>query len=136
MADDVDSASLELGPAAPYEHDHPPVRNPIAEHWDWLTPGQRIADRVAALVGSWPFLIVQSVILFLWMAVNGCLVVHGSLHPGSLHAGNPYPFILLNLVPSFQAAYTGPVVMMAQNRQAETDRSTTSRLAPAYAALE
>ncbi len=110
-----------LGPAARYRHDHPPVRNMIIEHETRRSLGQRVADRVAMVVGSWPFIIVQSVLLAVWMAVNAWLMVAAS-RPGFLSAWDPYPFILLNLVLSFQAAYTGPVVMMSQNRQNEKDR--------------
>jgi len=75
--------------------------------------GQRIADRVAATVGSWHFIIVQSAILALWIAVNvAAFIGHW----------DPYPFILLNLILSFQAAYTAPIIMMSQNRQYEIDR--------------
>ena len=113
---------IPLGPAARYRHDHPPVRNLIVEHETKRSVGQRIADRVAMVVGSWPFILVQSGLLVLWMAVNAWLMVMVATRPGFLHAWDPYPFILLNLVLSFQAAYTGPVVMMSQNRQAEKDR--------------
>ena len=116
------SANEELGPATLYRHDHPPVRNPLVEHEGELRLGQRVADRVAAAVGSWPFIIIQSVLLLFWMAANVYLAVMEHLHPGFLKAWDPYPFILLNLVLSFQAAYTGPVVMMSQNRQNEKDR--------------
>jgi uncharacterized membrane protein len=111
-----------LGPCASYQHDHPPVRNVIAEHEEQLALGQRIADRVALMVGSWPFILIQSGIFLIWVAVNFYLVVAAMRQPGSLKAWDPYPFILLNLVLSFQAAYTGPVVMMSQNRQTEKDR--------------
>src|SRR5690242_8281884 len=75
--------------------------------------GARIADRVAAMVGSWHFIIVQSFILALWIALNAvAFIAHW----------DPYPFILLNLILSFQAAYTAPVIMMSQNRQYEIDR--------------
>ena len=111
-----------LGPAALYEHEHPPVRNINVEHEARMSVGQRVADRVAAGVGSWPFIIVQSTLLVAWMALNVYLVVEEHRHPGFLKAWDPYPFILLNLVLSFQAAYTGPVVMMSQNRQSEKDR--------------
>ena len=114
--------ALGLGPCADYKHDHPPVRNVIAEHEEDLTLGQRVADRVALLVGSWPFIIVQSGIFVIWVAINVYLVVSEIRQPGLLKAWDPYPFILLNLVLSFQAAYTGPVVMMSQNRQTEKDR--------------
>jgi uncharacterized membrane protein len=82
------------------------------------TVGERIADAVAALVGSWPFIIVQSTLLMLWIVVNGVLIsqwLNGKPF-------DPYPFILLNLMLSFQAAYTGPVVLMSQNRAAARDR--------------
>lgn len=75
--------------------------------------GDRIADRLAATVGSWRFVIVQSVLLGLWIIVN---VI------GWIRAWDPYPFILLNLALSFQAAYTAPIIMMSQNRQAAIDR--------------
>jgi uncharacterized membrane protein len=78
-----------------------------------LTPGQRIADAVASVMGSWSFIIVQSAILFVWIAGN--LV-------GAIGGWDPYPFILLNLALSFQAAYAAPVIMMSQNRQQDIDR--------------
>lgn len=87
-----------------------------------LTRGQRIADYVAKTVGSWPFIILQTGVIFLWMGVNVFLVYMRATNPSYFDAWDPYPFILLNLVLSFQAAYTGPVVMMSQNRQAEKDR--------------
>jgi uncharacterized membrane protein len=78
------------------------------------TPGDRIADRVAAMVGSWPFIIVQSVLLLLWIVLNlTAFIKHW----------DPYPFILLNLALSFQAAYAAPFIMMSQNRQAAVDRA-------------
>ena len=115
-------STLGLGPCADYKHDHPPVRNVIAEHEEDLSLGQRIADRVALMVGSWPFILIQSAIFLVWVSINAYLVVTEMRHPGSLKAWDPYPFILLNLILSFQAAYTGPVVMMSQNRQTEKDR--------------
>jgi uncharacterized membrane protein len=78
-----------------------------------LTPGQRIADAVATVMGSWSFIIVQSGILFAWITAN--LV-------GAMRGWDPYPFILLNLALSFQAAYAAPVIMMNQNRQQDVDR--------------
>lgn len=114
--------TLGLGPCAEYKHDHPPVRNVIAEHEEQLSFGQRIADRVALMVGSWPFIVTQSGIFLIWICINFYLVFSEIRQPGMLKAWDPYPFILLNLVLSFQAAYTGPVVMMSQNRQSEKDR--------------
>jgi uncharacterized membrane protein len=77
------------------------------------TRGARIADWVAKTVGSWRFIIIQSVILGVWIVLN---VVAYAQH------WDPYPFILLNLVLSFQAAYAAPIIMMSQNRQSEIDR--------------
>ncbi len=78
-----------------------------------LTLGQHVADKVADTIGSWPFIIIQSIILAVWITLNGLAWVR---------RWDPYPFILLNLMLSFQAAYAGPVIMMSQNRQAAKDR--------------
>lgn len=77
------------------------------------TYGEYLADRIAAIVGSWTFILVQSALLALWITLN---VVAWIQH------WDPYPFILLNLVLSFQAAFTAPILMMAQNRQSAIDR--------------
>jgi len=77
------------------------------------TAGQKIAEHVAKIVGSWPFLISQSVFLVLWMTVN---VIAYKFQ------WDPYPFILLNLLLSTQAAFTAPLIMIAQNRHDELDR--------------
>ena len=86
-----------------------------AEHF--VTPeatrGQRLADGVAATIGSWRFIMLQSTAILLWITGN---VWFGG------GAWDPYPFILLNLLLSFQAAYTAPAIMMSQNRQSEMDR--------------
>jgi len=116
------TSNSTLGPAGQYRHDHPPVKNVNEVLTQTTTRGQQIADRVAITVGSWPFIIVQSILLCIWMGFNIYLAVMEHAQPGFLKAWDPYPFILLNLVLSFQAAYTGPVVMMSQNRQNEKDR--------------
>jgi len=77
------------------------------------TRGERLADAVAATVGSWRFIIFQSTAIVLWIA--------GNAMTGS-GAWDPFPFILLNLLLSFQAAYTAPAIMMSQNRLSEQDR--------------
>ncbi len=75
--------------------------------------GEVASDKIAAAVGSWRFIIIQSCILFGWLVLNvTAWVAHW----------DPYPFILLNLVLSFQAAFTAPIIMMAQNRQSDIDR--------------
>jgi uncharacterized membrane protein len=78
-----------------------------------LTLGQKVADQVAATMGSWKFIIIQSAILFFWIVLNVTAVVQ---------RWDPYPFILLNLALSFQAAYAAPFIMMSQNRQQDIDR--------------
>jgi uncharacterized membrane protein len=98
---------------SPFRHEHPPIRNVNVLVEQGFTTGQRAADMLARVMGSWHFLIAQSVILVAWTALN---VV------AWMHHWDPYPFILLNLVLSLQAAYTAPVIMMSQNRQAERDR--------------
>jgi uncharacterized membrane protein len=86
-----------------------------AEHLSMppLTRGQWLADIVARTVGSWRFIILQSTAITVWIVGN---VLTGTA------AWDPYPFILLNLLLSFQAAYTAPAIMMSQNRQSEMDR--------------
>jgi len=78
-----------------------------------LTMGQRVADIVAASMGSWTFIIIQSVFLAIWIILNVTAYVEN---------WDPYPFILLNLALSFQAAYAAPFIMMSQNRQQDIDR--------------
>jgi len=78
-----------------------------------LTTGQRIADIVAAAMGSWKFIIIQSIILLIWIVLNVTAF---------MEQWDPYPFILLNLALSFQAAYAAPFIMMSQNRQQDIDR--------------
>jgi len=82
-------------------------------HTESLGFGQRLADSVANGMGSWTFIIIQSLIVILWMGLN---IV------GFLEHWDPYPYILLNLLFSTQAAYAAPIIMMAQNRQNERDR--------------
>ena len=97
----------------PYKHEHEPVKNLNDVIREKRTHGQIAADRIAKVMGSWNFLIIQSVILTLWVILNILAFVYH---------WDPYPFILLNLFLSLQAAYTAPVIMMSQNRQAERDR--------------
>jgi uncharacterized membrane protein len=94
-------------------HRHKPVVNINKVDADKLTTGQRIADRLATVMGSWAFIIVQSIILTFWICLN--VVAY-------INHWDPYPFILLNLALSFQAAYAAPIIMMSQNRQAAKDR--------------
>ena len=82
-------------------------------HISELGFSQRLADAVANGMGSWRFIIIQTVLVLFWMGLN---VV------GFMSHWDVYPFILLNLLFSTQAAYAAPIIMMAQNRQSERDR--------------
>jgi len=97
----------------PFRHDHPPVKNVNELVEIQLTIGQRAADWVAVTVGSWTFILVQSALLLVWVVLNVTAYVYH---------WDPYPFILMNLVLSLQAAYAAPIVMMSQNRLAVRDR--------------
>jgi uncharacterized membrane protein len=83
------------------------------KHVDSLEFGHRLADAVANGMGSWKFIIIQTILVVLWMGLN---------FVGFIYHWDAYPFILLNLLFSTQAAYAAPIIMMAQNRQSERDR--------------
>jgi uncharacterized membrane protein len=83
------------------------------KHTASLSFGDRLADSVANGMGSWKFIVWQTIIVLIWMALN---VV------GFVRHWDVYPFILLNLIFSTQAAYAAPIIMMSQNRQNKRDR--------------
>lgn len=78
------------------------------------TLGERASDRLASLVGSWKFILGQTGFICVWIVLNTVAFVYH---------WDPYPWILLNLCMSTQAMYTGPIVMLSQNRQAQKDRA-------------
>jgi uncharacterized membrane protein len=78
----------------------------------------RIADTVTGVFGSWAFILVQTALILVWLAYNG----YAAAHFLDSHRFDPYPFILLNLVFSTQAAYAAPLILLSQNRTAERDR--------------
>jgi uncharacterized membrane protein len=82
--------------------------------------GARIADRVTGFMGSWTFIIVQTVIVVAWLTANVYLLSRPF---------DPYPFILLNLAFSTQAAYAAPLILLASNRAAVQDRMTLEHAA-------
>jgi len=90
-------------------------KNPDIDFDAELTFGQRLADRIATFGGSWSFIIIFGLFLFLWMGLNSWLLVARPF--------DPYPFILLNLVLSSLAAIQAPLIMMSQNRQEARDRA-------------
>jgi uncharacterized membrane protein len=83
------------------------------KHKESSTTAQRLADAVANYMGSWKFIILQSIFVVVWMGLN---------ITGIILKWDAYPFILLNLVFSTQAAYAAPIIMMSQNRASERDR--------------
>ena len=97
------------------DHKHPV--NQI--HHDEATFGEMLADKISSGIGSWTFLIIQTVAVAIWMAGNAYLYFNF----------DPKPFILLNLLFSIQAAYTGPVLLLAGNRQSQKDRLTLEHAA-------
>jgi uncharacterized membrane protein len=96
-----------------HSHKHAPVKNVNEAAEQSMTFGERASDVFASTMGSWPFIIIQSIVLVGWIALNVTAYI--------LH-WDPYPFILLNLALSLEAAYSAPIIMMSQNRQAEKDR--------------
>ena len=87
------------------------------KHSETMTFSQMLADKLALGMGSWPFIVSQTIIILIWIILN---II------GFIYHWDPYPFILLNLLFSVQAAYAAPIIMMSQNRQAERDRYQAS----------
>jgi uncharacterized membrane protein len=81
--------------------------------------GARVADKVTNFMGSWRFIVLQTILVFGWVLGNVYLVFHF----------DPYPFIFLNLAFSTQAAYAAPLILLASNRQAKRDRLTLEHAA-------
>jgi uncharacterized membrane protein len=99
----------------------PPHRHPVnVEFLDEAPIGARIADTVTGFMGSWRFLILQTVLVAVWLAGNIYLLSKPF---------DPYPFILLNLAFSTQAAYAAPLILLAGNRSAQRDRLTLEHAA-------
>jgi uncharacterized membrane protein len=99
----------------------PPHHHPVnIEFLDDAPVGARIADRVTGFLGSWRFLILQTILVALWLAGNAYLLSKPF---------DPYPFILLNLAFSTQAAYAAPLILLAGNRAAQRDRLTLEHAA-------
>ncbi|MDZ4758962.1 MAG: DUF1003 domain-containing protein [Bacteroidota bacterium] len=84
-----------------------------------LTLGQRLADKIASFGGSWRFIIMFGVFIFIWICINIFIMVAKPF--------DPYPFILLNLILSCLAALQAPVIMMSQNRQEQKDRQRSKK---------
>jgi len=92
-----------------------PLKSWHVLHAENSSLGERVADHVAAFIGSWTFIIIQSVIFAVWVVIN-------TLWLFSAYQFDPYPFILFNLFMSAEAAYSSPLILMSQNRQTQRDR--------------
>jgi uncharacterized membrane protein len=97
-------------------HSRHPVNQAI---YDEAPMGARIADAVTNFMGSWRFIIIQTVVVLIWISGNVALLLQY----------DPYPFILLNLAFSTQAAYAAPLILLAGNRSAQRDRMTLEHAA-------
>ena len=98
----------------------PVYRHPVnVELFGEVPLGARIADAVTGFMGSWKFIAIQTAIVLIWVAGNVYLLFHF----------DPFPFILLNLAFSTQAAYAAPLILLAGNRAAHRDRMTLEHAA-------
>ncbi|QMU77210.1 DUF1003 domain-containing protein [Streptacidiphilus sp. PB12-B1b] len=108
------AAPPAVEPAPAQDESLTPRQHPISRQLhEERTRGERLADDIAGHIGSWRFLIIQSVLVALWIGLN---------LTGLILRWDSYPFVLLNLLFSVQAAYTGPVLLLSQNRSAQRDR--------------
>ena len=117
----VSNRTTEAGGARWYRRrPRPPSRHPVNREFSDEAPlGARIADDVTNFLGSWRFITIQTVIVLIWIVGNIVLLFHF----------DPYPFILLNLAFSTQAAYAAPLILLAGNRQSLRDRMTLEHAA-------
>ena len=90
------------------------LENLLHEPAEIMTKGQKISDKVASFGGSWKFIILFGIILFIWILFNSLAITSLKF--------DPYPYILMNLILSCIAALQAPIIMMSQNRQEEKDR--------------
>jgi uncharacterized membrane protein len=93
------------------------ARNVTQDFSEQMVFGQRLADKVASFGGSWTFISIFAIVMFIWILLNSFIL----LRLGST-AFDPYPYILLNLFLSMLAAIQAPIILMSQNRQAYKDR--------------
>jgi uncharacterized membrane protein len=98
-------------------------RHPVNQQLFEEAPlGARIADHVTRFMGSWKFIVIQSILVAIWLSINIGFIA-------GLIPFDPYPFILLNLAFSTQAAYAAPLILLASNRSSERDRLTLEHAA-------
>ena len=115
--------ALQCGPVATSDQSVPGTHKRVrkrtrVEMSDPLTVGERVADSAAGVIGSWRFIIIQTILVVIWVILN---VIAWDFR------WDIYPFVLLNLMFSVQAAYTGPILLLASNRQSTKDRAMAQR---------
>jgi len=88
----------------------------------------RLEDKVARSIGSWKFLVFQTVFIAIYVSLN-------TLTPTQLHF-DPFPFTFLNVILSLQAAYTAPILLLSHNRMSEQDRQSTKEILDTVKKLE
>jgi uncharacterized membrane protein len=110
------------GPNPATSRTRPPIyRHPVNQLVFEAAPlGARVADRVTGFMGSWRFIVIQTVLVALWLTANVILLTRPF---------DPFPFILLNLAFSTQAAYAAPLILLASNRASQRDRLTLEHAA-------
>ena len=92
----------------PFRHNHPPVRELSEIDPGPSTYGEKFADWVYKNLGSWKFILIQSILVAVWIVLNASAY---------MRPWDPYPFIFMNLIFSLQSAYTASLILMSQNRQ-------------------
>ena len=92
----------------PFRHNHPPVRELSEIDPGPSTYGEKFADWVYENLGSWKFILIQSILVAVWIILNASAY---------MRPWDPYPFIFMNLIFSLQSAYTASLILMSQNRQ-------------------
>ena len=92
----------------PFEHNHPPIRELSDIDTGPTNRGEKFADWVYKNIGSWRFILIQSILVVIWVIFNVTAYIR---------AWDPYPFIFMNLIFSLQSAYAASLILMSQNRQ-------------------
>jgi uncharacterized membrane protein len=116
----MDSSTAGPNPATSRTR-RPIYRHPVnREVFEAAPLGARVADRVTGFMGSWRFIVIQTVLVALWLTANVILLTRPF---------DPFPFILLNLAFSTQAAYAAPLILLASNRASHRDRLTLEHAA-------
>jgi len=97
----------------PYKHEHPPVCDAHVLYEKQLTISQKVADGIANAVGSWEFIIWQTIIFGIWISLNAA---------NWFYHWDPYPFVLMNLVLSLEASFAASIILISQSHEDKRDK--------------